>query len=175
MMSLANRALTQSKELDFTGNNGKQPIAHLLATNHAFPVTMHLLPLNCSIQVVSRLSYKCAESPPDASSSTSSSPISLCSSSPLLPRDPAKEVHRYTMVSNGAIDTATSKQASSMAPNAGKATILALGHAFPQQLVMQDFVVDGFMKNTNCHDPELKEKLTRLCNKALNYLALFFN
>ncbi|KAF8690756.1 hypothetical protein HU200_041141 [Digitaria exilis] len=77
--------------------------------------------------------------------------ISLrCSSPFILPR------------SNN-IDTATSKQASSMAPNPGKATILALGHAFPQQLVMQDFVVDGFMKNTNCDDPELKEKLTRLC------------
>ncbi|WVZ62842.1 hypothetical protein U9M48_012540 [Paspalum notatum var. saurae] len=55
------------------------------------------------------------------------------------------------------------QQASPMAPNPGKATILALGHAFPQQLVMQDYVVDGFMKNTNCDDPELKEKLTRLC------------
>ncbi|PUZ69356.1 hypothetical protein GQ55_2G101500 [Panicum hallii var. hallii] len=66
------------------------------------------------------------------------------------------------MVSNDA-DAAATKQASSMAPNPGKATILALGHAFPQQLVMQDYVVDGFMKNTNCDDPELKEKLTRLC------------
>ncbi|OEL24539.1 Type III polyketide synthase B [Dichanthelium oligosanthes] len=67
-------------------------------------------------------------------------------------------VHK-TMVSN----TTANKQGSSMAPNPGKATILALGHAFPQQLVMQDYVVDGFMKNTNCDDPELKEKLTRLC------------
>uniref|UniRef100_A0A7N0ZSL3 Chalcone synthase n=1 Tax=Kalanchoe fedtschenkoi TaxID=63787 RepID=A0A7N0ZSL3_KALFE len=46
---------------------------------------------------------------------------------------------------------------------AGKATILALGKAFPNQLVMQDFLVDGYFKNTNCDDPELKEKLTRLC------------
>jgi hypothetical protein len=67
------------------------------------------------------------------------------------------------MVSND-LGTAAAKQSSSMAPNPGKATILALGHAFPQQLVMQDYVVDGFMKNTNCYDPELKEKLTRLCN-----------
>ncbi|KAG8080793.1 hypothetical protein GUJ93_ZPchr0007g5499 [Zizania palustris] len=61
--------------------------------------------------------------------------------------------------------TASKLQASSssMAPNPGKATILALGHGFPQQLVMQDYVVDGFMRNTNCDDPELKEKLTRLC------------
>ncbi|XP_006664811.1 type III polyketide synthase B [Oryza brachyantha] len=66
------------------------------------------------------------------------------------------------MVSTNAGVTA-SKQASSMAPNPGKATILALGHAFPQQLVMQDYVVEGFMRNTNCDDPELKEKLTRLC------------
>ncbi|KAL6611372.1 hypothetical protein ACP70R_039300 [Stipagrostis hirtigluma subsp. patula] len=67
------------------------------------------------------------------------------------------------MVNTTDVDTRHTKQAPCMAPNPGKATILALGHAFPQQLVMQDYVVDGFMKNTNCDDPELKEKLTRLC------------
>lgn len=45
----------------------------------------------------------------------------------------------------------------------GKATILALGKAFPHQLVMQEFLVDGYFRNTNCDDPELKQKLTRLC------------
>ncbi|KAA8546064.1 hypothetical protein F0562_020485 [Nyssa sinensis] len=45
----------------------------------------------------------------------------------------------------------------------GKATILALGKAFPHQLVMQEFLVDGYFKNTNCDDPDLKQKLTRLC------------
>ena len=71
------------------------------------------------------------------------------------------------------MDMTSNKHASSMlAPNPGKATILALGHAFPQQLVMQDYVVDGFMKNTNCDDPELKEKLTRLCNNSLINKAL---
>ncbi|PKI52926.1 hypothetical protein CRG98_026757 [Punica granatum] len=45
----------------------------------------------------------------------------------------------------------------------GKATILALGKAFPNQLVMQEFLVDGYFKNTNCDDPELRQKLTRLC------------
>ncbi|GAV60300.1 Chal_sti_synt_N domain-containing protein/Chal_sti_synt_C domain-containing protein [Cephalotus follicularis] len=45
----------------------------------------------------------------------------------------------------------------------GKATILALGKAFPHQLVMQEFLVDGYFKNTNCDDLELKQKLTRLC------------
>ncbi|CAN6165920.1 unnamed protein product [Urochloa humidicola] len=69
------------------------------------------------------------------------------------------------MVHNDNVDAATAKHRAvpSLAPTPGKATILALGHAFPQQLVMQDFVVDGFMKNTNCDDPELKEKLSRLC------------
>ncbi|KAJ8765015.1 hypothetical protein K2173_010487 [Erythroxylum novogranatense] len=47
--------------------------------------------------------------------------------------------------------------------NPGKATILALGKAFPHQLVMQEFLVDGYFKNTNCDDPDLKRKLTRLC------------
>ncbi|XP_059311317.1 type III polyketide synthase B [Lycium ferocissimum] len=47
--------------------------------------------------------------------------------------------------------------------NSGNATILALGKAFPHQLVMQEFLVDGYFKNTNCDDPELKQRLTRLC------------
>ncbi|KAK1394906.1 Chalcone synthase [Heracleum sosnowskyi] len=47
--------------------------------------------------------------------------------------------------------------------NPGKATILALGKAFPHQLVMQEFLVDGYFRNTNCDDPELKKKLARLC------------
>ncbi|KAJ4833311.1 hypothetical protein Tsubulata_004341 [Turnera subulata] len=47
--------------------------------------------------------------------------------------------------------------------NPGKATILALGKAFPHQLVMQEFLVDGYFKNTNCDDPELKRKLAQLC------------
>ncbi|CAA0827692.1 Type III polyketide synthase B [Striga hermonthica] len=44
-----------------------------------------------------------------------------------------------------------------------KATILSIGKAFPHQLVLQDFLVDGYFKNTNCDDPDLKQKLTRLC------------
>ncbi|ONK71417.1 uncharacterized protein A4U43_C04F8340 [Asparagus officinalis] len=47
--------------------------------------------------------------------------------------------------------------------NKGKACILALGKAFPHQIVMQDYLVDGYFKNTNCEDPELKQKLARLC------------
>ncbi|KAK9286807.1 hypothetical protein L1049_015212 [Liquidambar formosana] len=52
---------------------------------------------------------------------------------------------------------------SSRKANPGKATVLALGKAFPHQLVMQEFLVDGYFKNTNCDDPDLKQKLTRLC------------
>lgn len=47
--------------------------------------------------------------------------------------------------------------------NPGKATILALGKAFPPQLVMQEFLVDGYFRSTNCDNPELKQKLARLC------------
>ncbi|XP_061343712.1 type III polyketide synthase B [Gastrolobium bilobum] len=47
--------------------------------------------------------------------------------------------------------------------NTGKATILALGKAFPHQLVMQEYLVDGYFRDTNCDNPELKQKLTRLC------------
>lgn len=49
-------------------------------------------------------------------------------------------------------------------PTPGKATILALGKAFPHQLLMQEFLVDGYFKNTKCDDPELRQKLVRLCN-----------
>ena len=52
------------------------------------------------------------------------------------------------------------------AANPGKATILCLGKAFPHQLVMQDYLVDGYFKNTNCEDPVLKQKLTQLCNTS---------
>jgi hypothetical protein len=63
-------------------------------------------------------------------------------------------------------DVDTKQQAACcLAPNPGKATILALGHAFPQQLVMQDYFVDGFMRNTHCDDPVIREKLNRLCTK----------
>ncbi|KAF9676116.1 hypothetical protein SADUNF_Sadunf09G0104800 [Salix dunnii] len=48
-----------------------------------------------------------------------------------------------------------------------KATILALGKAFPHQLDMQEFLVDGYFKNTNCDDLELKQKLTRLRKTTL--------
>ena len=51
--------------------------------------------------------------------------------------------------------------------NSGRATILALGKAFPPQLVPQDCLVDGYFKDTSCDDLDLKQKLTRLCKNLL--------
>ncbi|KAL7121009.1 hypothetical protein ACP275_02G157100 [Erythranthe tilingii] len=48
-------------------------------------------------------------------------------------------------------------------PTPGKATILAIGKAFPSQLVPQDCLVEGFIRDTKCHDLVVKEKLERLC------------
>ncbi|KAL4567201.1 hypothetical protein LXL04_022777 [Taraxacum kok-saghyz] len=48
-------------------------------------------------------------------------------------------------------------------PTPGKATVLALGKAFPSQLIPQDCLVEGYFRDTNCMDPAMKEKLERLC------------
>ncbi|KAI3444759.1 hypothetical protein Pfo_001424 [Paulownia fortunei] len=45
----------------------------------------------------------------------------------------------------------------------GKATVLAIGKAFPSQLVPQDFLVEGYIRDTKCDDLAIKEKLVRLC------------
>ncbi|KAK4258519.1 hypothetical protein QN277_004961 [Acacia crassicarpa] len=62
------------------------------------------------------------------------------------------------MGEKGTVQKSVTRQA-----NPGKATILALGKAFPHQLVMQEYLVDGYFRDTNCDNPELKQKLTRLC------------
>ncbi|PQP97496.1 hypothetical protein Pyn_14474 [Prunus yedoensis var. nudiflora] len=49
------------------------------------------------------------------------------------------------------------------APTPGKATVLALGKAFPSQLVPQDCLVEGYIRDTKCVDVAIKEKLERLC------------
>ncbi|KAL2477998.1 Type III polyketide synthase A [Forsythia ovata] len=49
------------------------------------------------------------------------------------------------------------------APTPGKATILAIGKAFPRQLVPQDRLVEGYFRDTRCDDLAVKEKLERLC------------
>lgn len=63
---------------------------------------------------------------------------------------------------------------SSRKASPGKATILALGKAFPHQLVMQEYLVDGYFKDTNCDDPELKRKLARLCKLIEKSPFIFF-
>ncbi|KAH0670920.1 hypothetical protein KY290_026359 [Solanum tuberosum] len=54
-------------------------------------------------------------------------------------------------------------QPSRRVPTLGKATILAMGKALPPQLVPQDCLVEGYMRDTNCKDLRIKEKLERLC------------
>lgn len=66
------------------------------------------------------------------------------------------------MGEKGSVQKGVTKQA-----NPGKATILALGKAFPHQLVMQEYLVDGYFRDTNCDNPELKQKLARLCKFLL--------
>ncbi|GMN56356.1 hypothetical protein TIFTF001_025466 [Ficus carica] len=48
-------------------------------------------------------------------------------------------------------------------PTPGKATVLAIGKAFPSQLIPQECLVEGYIRDTNCHDVTIKEKLERLC------------
>ncbi|XP_055815047.1 type III polyketide synthase A [Solanum dulcamara] len=54
-------------------------------------------------------------------------------------------------------------QPSRRLPTPGKATILAMGKALPPQLVPQDCLVEGYMRDTKCKDLRIKEKLERLC------------
>ncbi|XP_078440646.1 type III polyketide synthase A-like [Wolffia australiana] len=51
-------------------------------------------------------------------------------------------------------------------PTKGKATVLALGKAFPSQLLRQEFLVDGFCRDTHCDDPAIRSKLERLCKNT---------
>lgn len=45
----------------------------------------------------------------------------------------------------------------------GKATVLAIGKAFPRQLIPQEYLVEGYIRDTKCQDVSIKEKLERLC------------
>ncbi|KAK3002652.1 hypothetical protein RJ639_019956 [Escallonia herrerae] len=48
-------------------------------------------------------------------------------------------------------------------PTPGKAAVLAIGKAFPSQVIPQECLVDGYFRDTNCDDLAMKEKLARLC------------
>ncbi|KAH7576253.1 hypothetical protein JRO89_XS01G0023100 [Xanthoceras sorbifolium] len=47
-------------------------------------------------------------------------------------------------------------------PTPGKATVLAIGKAFPRQLIPQECLVEGYIRDTKCEDVSIKEKLERL-------------
>ncbi|KAB2626875.1 chalcone synthase [Pyrus ussuriensis x Pyrus communis] len=49
------------------------------------------------------------------------------------------------------------------APTPGKATVLALGKSFPSQLIPQDCLAEGHIRDTKCEDVTVMEKLERLC------------
>lgn len=49
----------------------------------------------------------------------------------------------------------------------GKATVLALGKAFPGQVLLQEHIVNSYLHNTNCDDAATREKLERLCKHPL--------
>lgn len=50
---------------------------------------------------------------------------------------------------------------SSVASN--KAKVLALGKAFPDNVLLQENLVNGFLRDTKSEDPVMREKLERLC------------
>ncbi|KAL3515033.1 hypothetical protein ACH5RR_021935 [Cinchona calisaya] len=50
----------------------------------------------------------------------------------------------------------------------GKATILALGKAFPHQLVMQEFLVDGYFRRTQCKTTTVKTRYAVVSEEILN-------
>ncbi|KAI9182180.1 hypothetical protein LWI28_022859 [Acer negundo] len=45
----------------------------------------------------------------------------------------------------------------------GKAAVLAIGKAFPHQMIPQECLVEGYIRDTKCEDVSIKEKLERLC------------
>uniref|UniRef100_A0A1J3GML2 Chalcone synthase-like protein 1 n=1 Tax=Noccaea caerulescens TaxID=107243 RepID=A0A1J3GML2_NOCCA len=47
--------------------------------------------------------------------------------------------------------------------NQGKATVLALGKAFPSNLVSQDNLVEEYLREIKCDDLSIKDKLQHLC------------
>lgn len=55
----------------------------------------------------------------------------------------------------------------------GKATVLAIGKAFPSQLVPQNCLVESYIRNTNCDDLAIKEKLERLCKNIYSLNLVF--
>jgi len=59
-------------------------------------------------------------------------------------------------------------------PTPGKATILAIGKAFPSQIIPQECLVEGYIRDTKCEDAYIKEKLERLCKCNISCLVSYF-
>lgn len=57
----------------------------------------------------------------------------------------------------------------------GKATVLAIGKAFPSQLIPQECLVEGYIRDTKCEDVSIKEKLERLCKNFFLFSLLQIN
>ncbi|KAI6702739.1 hypothetical protein NL676_011875 [Syzygium grande] len=71
-------------------------------------------------------------------------------------------VHEMSKVdANGS--TKSRPASTKRSPTLGKATILAIGKAFPSQVIPQECLVEGFIRDTKCEDALIKEKLERLC------------
>ncbi|KAI4372694.1 hypothetical protein MLD38_010893 [Melastoma candidum] len=68
------------------------------------------------------------------------------------------------VLTNGAAKTSPAETRRTSTP--GKATILAIGKAFPRQVLPQECLVEGFIRDTKCEDNSIKEKLERLCRNT---------
>ena len=51
------------------------------------------------------------------------------------------------------------------ASSPGKATVIAIGKVFPRQLIAQECLVEGYIRDTKCEDVSIKDKLERLCKQ----------
>ncbi|KAH0436436.1 hypothetical protein IEQ34_026411 [Dendrobium chrysotoxum] len=65
-----------------------------------------------------------------------------------------------------AVPTVSAGGVSDPASQRRKAVILALGKALPDQLLLQESLVENYFRETNCDDPVMREKLERLCKNT---------
>lgn len=56
--------------------------------------------------------------------------------------------------------------------NQGKATVLALGKAFPSNVVSQENLVEEYLREIKCDDLSIKDKLQHLCNFIISLYFL---
>lgn len=56
----------------------------------------------------------------------------------------------------------------------GKAMLLALGKGFPDQVLPQEKVVESYLQESCCDDPDTRAKLERLCKLSLFLRSCYF-